>query len=111
MTVNLIPILVALGVLGYLTAKIQKIEELNFKIYRQVYPSKFKKSDLVQLGNCNIAKYSIQDVKFDKNEMRYFYKIIDVNNFNILPRVDERDLELFKKEQKEDKESDEDDVS
>lgn len=111
MIVDLIPILVALGILGYLTAKIQNIEELNYALYKQLNPPKYKELDVVRFFGINRAKYVVKEVKFNKSKMSYQYKIVNINNFNTRNEVDEFDLELFNENQKEQAESDENDVS
>lgn len=111
MTVDLIPILVALGVLGYLTAKIQKIEELNYTLYKQLKPPKFAEMEIVRYFGTNPTKYIVKEVKLNKNKMSYQYKIVNTNNFNVRDEVDEFVLEKNNDNQEEKAESDENDVS
>lgn len=106
--------LVGLGsimlVLGYLTAKIMNIEELNIKLYEQLKPPKFHIGSYVQYIYGG-GIYVIKDWHFDKSTRRYTYDIVNTKTYNSYNDIEEQLLTIYYDKPKEDKEANEDDVS
>lgn len=91
--------LVGLGsvmlVLGYLTAKIKKIEEINFNIYKKLNPPKFKDLEIVQYMNCTKDKYIVIKTTFDAKQMCYHYKILNTRTYNTCTGIHENFIDKF----------------